>query len=869
MVITPCFLGTHASPDIRPMNLYKPVHLLLIVLPIMIFLPSCHRHHQVAVEPGVSLQLAEHRSAVLSDIRYRLDFTIPQEPTAAIDGVVRLTFELSDTRLPLQLDFRAPEEHLKSVNVNGAAPDYRFTNEHIVIPAESLRAGENEIAIEFIAGEGSLNRNPDYLYTLFVPDRARTAFPVFDQPGLKSVYELTLTIPEGWEAMANGPLLEDQRDGAYRRLTFGESSRIPSYLFSFVAGKFERVTKTVNGRDMTLIHRETDAGKVSRNLDEIFRLHGTSLDWLEQYTGIPYPYQKFDFALIPGFQYSGMEHVGAILYRSDSLFLDEDPSQSSLLGRASLIAHETAHMWFGNLVTMEWFNDVWTKEVYANFMAARMVNPEFPEVDHDLNLLVRHYPAAYGVDRTEGANPIRQHLENLNMAGQMYGPIIYQKAPIMMRQLELLLGEALFRQGIREYLERFSHDNATWPELIAIFDRLGDQDLERWSDVWVHTAGRPHFAVEPGQSLRIRQDDPSGDNRIWTQQFEVLIFSGDERCAVDVTSDAPVVEVTLPPGCADLDHVLLNSDGMGYGLFEVDKALLAHWQDLTDLQKGVLLIDLYENMLEQREIQPLEMVRSLTRLIAEESNQLIVDLALDRLGTTYWSFLTDAQRSAQQAAIEEMLWAGVTHPDHDGSMKRILFRSYQYMAMSDQALDRLYAIWSGTKQVDGLTLSETDLIKLAAELSVKMPERFEQIAGTQLERITNPDRRREFEFIMPALSSEREVRDRFFESLMDVGNRSIESWVRTALEYLHHPLRVEESEQYLGASLEVLEELQVTGDIFFPSQWLNLTFRNYSTDSAVQTVRAFLDERPDYNEQLSMRVLQAADQLFRANRLRE
>jgi aminopeptidase N len=105
-----------------------------------------------------------------------------------------------------------------------------------------------------------------------------------------------------------------------------------------------------------------------------------------------------------------MEHVGAIQYRADSLFLDEAPSQTQLLSRAGLIAHETAHMWFGNLVTMEWFNDVWTKEVFANFMAAKIVNPSFPDVNHDLNFLVRQYPRAYSVDRTEGANPIRQHL---------------------------------------------------------------------------------------------------------------------------------------------------------------------------------------------------------------------------------------------------------------------------------------------------------------------------------------------------------------------------------------------------------------------------------------------------------------------------
>ena len=204
---------------------------------------------------------------------------------------------------------------------------------------------------------------------------------------------------------------------------------------------------------------------------------------------IGYPYQKFGFALIPAFQYGGMEHVGAIQYRASSLFLDEAPSETRLLGRAGLIAHETAHMWFGNLVTMEWFNDVWTKEVFAGFMAAKIVNPSFPGVNHDLNFLVTEYPGAYSVDRTDGANPIRQDLPNLNEAGQMYGAIIYDKAPIMMRKLEKLIGEDVFRAGMQEYLETFAFGNVTWPALIEILDSRSEEDLAAWSEAWVNTPG--------------------------------------------------------------------------------------------------------------------------------------------------------------------------------------------------------------------------------------------------------------------------------------------------------------------------------------------------------------------------------------------
>src|SRR5205085_11252477 len=194
-----------------------------------------------------------------------------------------------------------------------------------------------------------------------------------------------------------------------------------------------------NGRELRMFHRETDAAKVARNREALFDLHASALAWLEEYTAIPYPFEKLDFILIPSFQFGGMEHAGAILYNASSLMLDPSATQSQLLGRASLIAHETSHMWFGDLVTMRWFNDVWMKEVFANFMAAKIVNPSFPEINHELRFLLANYPAAYDVDRTPGTNAIRQPLDNLKDAGTLYGNIIYDKAPIVMRHLEAIL----------------------------------------------------------------------------------------------------------------------------------------------------------------------------------------------------------------------------------------------------------------------------------------------------------------------------------------------------------------------------------------------------------------------------------------------
>jgi aminopeptidase N len=838
----------------------------LVAVSLLIGMSAC-TPAPPAAEPGVSLALANHRAAVVSDVTYRLHLRIPGDPHADITGQIEISFLLSDPDTPLQLDFRERAENVLDVSANGGDTAFSVENEHIVVPASYLVAGSNTIEIDFIAGNTSLNRNPEYLYTLFVPDRARTAFPLFDQPNLKARYTLTLDIPSHWAAMSNAPVREIRESEDGRRYLFRESDLISSYLFSFVAGEFETISREVNGREMTMLHRETDQARVERNIDAIFDLHATALDWLEEYTGIDYPYQKFGFALIPAFQYGGMEHVGAIQYRASSLFLDEAPSQTRLLSRAGLIAHETAHMWFGNLVTMEWFNDVWTKEVFANFMAAKIVNPSFPEVNHDLNFLVRHYPSAYSVDRTGGANPIRQMLPNLNEAGQMYGAIIYNKAPIMMRQLELLIGEDRFRQGMQEYLETFSFANATWPALIGILDARTETDLRAWSEVWVNSPGRPEFRDrrEPtadGEGDRfLIQDDLAGTGRVWPQRF-ALLRPGDGE-SVDIVSIAAATTLPVPasqPG----DALIFNADGLGYGLFPVDSSSLDAWPALDVVSRASLLINIYENLLNGTGPDATSYFEALADIAVTEDNQLVLNLALNQLQSVYWLLLPVGQRLDAAAALETRLWKALESAG-EASRRKVYFDAVAGISLNADQVQRVYSIWAGEEVVENLPLSENDLIDLAQLLAIKMPDRANSIVEAQLERTENPDNFRKLRFIAPSLSADQATRDRFFAALAEDSMRETESWVLDALANLHHPLRSEASEQYILPSLELLQEIQVTGDIFFPKRWLDATLGNYRTGTAVNTVRTFLDERPDYNKQLRMKILQSADMMFRAN----
>ena len=837
---------------------------------------GCGSGSAVDVTSGVALELAERRASTIFNVLYDVRLAIPEARDQPIGGSVTTSFTLTEVG-PLIFDFAQPAESVHAVRVAGDPVVFEVRNEHVIVPVEAVSPGHNVVDIEFTAGDGSLNRQDDFLYTLFVPDRARVAFPLFDQPNLKARLRLQLDLPAAWRAVANGSLASREERGDRAVVAFTETHMISSYLFAFAAGDFQVEEAERDGRPMAMYHRETDRERVERNAGALFDLHASALAWLEEYTGIPFPFEKFDFVLVPAFQYGGMEHPGAIFYRADSLLLDESATQNAYLGRASLIAHETAHMWFGDLVTMPWFDDVWMKETFANFLAAKIVNPAFPEVDHDLRFLLAHHPAAYGVDRTAGANPIRQPLDNLNEAGTLYGAIIYQKAPIVFAHLERLIGEDVLRDGLREYLEAHAYANASWTDLIAILDARTAEDLAAWSRTWVEESGRPRVEVaidadgETIERLEVRQSDPADAGRTWNQQLDLRLgYGGDASETLAVHLRDATANVAAAAGRPAPDYVLANGAGLGYGLMALDARtrdyLLAELPGIEDaLTRSVGWVSLWDALLEG-EVAPEALIELARRALPAETDEQNVSRILGYLTTAYWRHLTPARRAELAPDIEALLWRG-TAAAGSRSLAAAWFGAYRNVALSADAVARLERIWREEEEVPGVPLAERDFTALAQSLAVRGAAGSAEILVEQRDRIDNPDRRAAFEFVMPALSAERAVRDAFFDALRDPANRAREPWVLTALRLLHHPLRARESEVYLRPGLDLLEEIQRTGDIFFPLSWLQTTLDGHQTATAAAIVEQYLADRPDLAPRLRAKALQAADGLQRAARI--
>jgi aminopeptidase N len=826
-------------------------------------------------QQGVSKELAVFRKQQLSDIVYTLSFSIPKSKVEPIISKLKLELQLSDITEPLYLDFNEKKENLKSVQINGKLISVVHENGHLIVSKEFLKLGVNRIEIDFVAGNLSLNRNDDFLYLLLVPDRASTLFPCFDQPDLKAKYVLTITAPKEWEVLTAAAVEKQLINGDFATYKFKESDKMSTYLFSFVVGKFYKVAKNPGHFNMTMLYRETDTAKINLSLTTIFDLHEKSLSFLEKYTNRLFPFQKFDFVAIPSHPFGGMEHVGAIQYKESSLFLDNSATSSEKLNRAKLIAHETAHTWFGNLVTMKWFDDVWMKEVFANFMADKIVNPAFPEINHDLKFMISHYPSAYNEDRSLGTHPIKQKLENLKNAGSLYGGIIYDKAPIMMRQLETMMGTIAFKKGIQKYIQKYANSNADWEQLVEILDQQTPIDLKQWSKVWVNESGRSIISSQLEydgnnhiKKFEISQKAEDGSSNIWPQIFEIGLVYPDEVKTMKVVLDGKMISIDSLKGREKPISIIYNYNGYGYGVFPVDEAEINKIAVISnEVARASSYINLYENVLVGN-LAPVTALETLLKAIDNEKNELIVQLIAGHIRTLYWDYLTKNQQKKYQPIIEESSYLFL-QTEQPSNIKKIVFNLFSSVAYSKTGKERLYSIWSKTKNIQDLKLNEDDYEKMAMLLALYQHPKATEILNQTLANTRNPDKQKRLQFLLPALSNDVVVRDAFMQSLKEEKNRVHGTWVITALSFMNHPLRQETAQKNLRLCLDLVEETQRTGDIFFPKNWLNATIGNYTSSYAFQVVQTFLKENPNFSPMLKRKLLQATDGLYRAQEIKK
>ncbi|MGH2540015.1 MAG: M1 family metallopeptidase [Actinomycetota bacterium] len=406
--------------------------------------------------------------------------------------------------------------------------------------------------------------------TQFEAADARRAFPGWDEPDIKAVFGITLIVPDGMVALSNGPEIEraPAGDGSVR-VRFADTMAMSTYLVAFVVGRLELTEPVdVDGVPLRLVHLPGKGDLASFALEA----GAFSLRFFTEYYGIPYPDRKVDFVAIPDFAQGAMENTGLITYRESLLLVDPDhATQPELENIADVVAHELAHQWFGNLVTMRWWNGIWLNEAFATFMALLTVDAWRPDWEQ-WNTFARATTSAKEVDALGSTRAIEYPVHSPDDASGMFDVLTYQKGAAILRMLEQYLGAERFRDGIRLYLARHAYGNTETHDLWHAIEESSGEPVRRIMDQWIWQGGYPLLTASPDESgVRIGQRrflaDGGEDHAVWDVPLRVRSLDGHES-SVLVPADGTVVPED--PDAA----VVVNAGGSSFVRVRYEGALL-------------------------------------------------------------------------------------------------------------------------------------------------------------------------------------------------------------------------------------------------------------------------------------------------------
>lgn len=841
---------------------------------------------------GVSRELARHRTARISDVRYRLSIELaPGSPR--FTGSEEITLKLSDADSPVIVDFRdldatgkIIEGTIRNVTVNGKpATGFSQKNGHIVFPAGLFAVGENSIKLDFESGVATAGRpvirykdqedGSEYIYTLFVPMDASLAFPCFDQPDLKARFTLDVTAPENWTVIGNADLVKTESANGKGRTQFAETEPISTYLFAFAAGPFKQIV----GSDFTMPLRvfvcQSKLKRAEEEWPEVEKLTRAGLKHFVEFFGHEFPFTKYDQVLIPGFAYGGMEHAGATFLREDAILFRTTPTQSDKYGRASLVLHELAHQWFGDLVTMRWFDDLWLKEGFANLMAYHAMAAIYDPAQMWRRFYQSHKPVAYGIDATKGTTPIYQEVRNLKDAKSAYGAIVYQKAPSLLRALSFVIGEENFRTGVRTFLKQHAYANAEWSDLIAACERASGQKLTAWAEAWVKRRGMPQIdamVICSGgkiERLELSQRDVLNESGVWPVNSQLLLaYDGEAPLRIPVSFDSVRTTIAAAVGKKCPVYVFANDGDFGYGRFMLDsrsrEAVIARIGKVEDVLLKTMLWGALWDLVREAEMNPKDYIALVLKTLPTENDEELTQSLLDRTGRSFQRYLSPSQQAASAPQLEALCYDRMTKAA-DAGLRITYFRAFRNVATTENARTQLKEILSGKLAIPGVEIKPLDRWQIIRVLLAADDAEAEKLLAAERQRDKSDDADKQA-YIAEAARADAEAKRRYFDDYTK--NKSVaEDWIEGSLGAFNSIKQSKLTLPYLTPVLEALPQVKRERKIFFVLTWLNAFIGGQRDKVALDQVREFLRTNK-LDRDLELKVLEVTDELERTVRIR-
>lgn len=719
---------------------------------------------------------ARDRARLLSVEAYDVSLDLRSAARSAADGtsgpgttfrsVTTIRFRCAEPGADSFADLLAPAVRAITLNGRAVEPGTAFDGSRIAL---SGLAAENELTVDAEcafsrSGEG-MHRFTDpvdgetYLYTQYEPADARRVFANFEQPDLKAPYTFTVTAPEGWTVLSNERAVSEEPysgGGPFTTTRFAPTRPLPTYITTVVAGPYHVVRDhyTRKFADGTVL--EVPLGALCRaslaphfDADEVFTVTKQGLDFFHDHFDFPYPFGKYDQAFVPEYNLGAMENPGCVTFREEFVFRGR-VTRAAYEGRANVVLHEMAHMWFGDLVTMKWWDDLWLKESFADFMGALSQVEATGYTEGWITFANRRKTWAYRADQLPSTHPVTADIRDLEDAKLNFDGITYAKGASVLKQLVAYVGRDAFLEGARRYFKRHAWGNTTLRDLLSVLAETSGRDMASWSRSWLQTAGvnvlTPH--TEYGADGRIRelavlQEAPDAHPELRPHRVAVGLYRLGEdgalvrtaRAETDVTGARTVVAELA--GAERPDLVLVNDDDLTYCKVRFDdmslRTLREHLGDLRDPLARALAWSALWNLTRDALLPARDYIGLVLRFAGQETDIGVLQSLHQQAREALVHYAAPAWREEGgrllAAGARKALYAAEPGSGHQLAWARFL----SSVASSGDDLGLLRGLLDGSERVPGLDVDQelrwTFLEPLAAH-----GEAGRAVLGTELAR---------------------------------------------------------------------------------------------------------------------------------------
>ena len=615
---------------------------------------------------------------------------------------------------------------VERLEVNGVGVEPEATTYRLTLPGDAL-AGQNEVRIVFEhdydhTGDGfhqfiDPEDGGEYLYTNFEPYACHRFFPCFDQPDLKASYALTVDAPAEWELIANTSEAERETldDGRLRR-RFEQTERFSTYLFALIAGPYHVVRDDHHGIPLGFYCR----GSLAQYLDEdeLFEVTKQGLDFYADFFGYPYAFHKYDQVFVPEFNFGAMENVGAVTH-SERMVYRDPPTENQRLGRAEVILHEMAHMWFGDLVTMRWWNDLWLNESFATYMAYLALSEatRFQSAWLAFNNGMKAW--AYRQDQLVTTHPIAGQVPDTDATFLNFDGITYGKGAAVLKQLVATVGVEDFRDGMRRYFQRHAFGNTTLAEFIDAIDEGVERDLHAWAALWLETPSlntiSADWHAEGGALTAFALDQTAPDDypTLRPHQLDIALVTESngslDVAGVPASVDGERTEVPAAVGLPEPVLVMPNLGDHDFAKVALDSRSLdyvrEHLERVEDPLLRQLIWQALWNMVRDQQLKSTDYLPLAASKVVLETDIELIETVLATVTAAIARYVPDAQRDEQAHRFSELAWNALSDgATSDGQI--IWVRTLIGLAITSEDIARVIALADGELEVPGLTIDQ-------------------------------------------------------------------------------------------------------------------------------------------------------------------